>query len=107
GKEFRAGRLTGFRIMKSKEYRQFIESLEAKFPVDEWTFEGHHLWPFIRLQLCEDLFERPINNLNSVPTESFGKLKKIKKVLHFLTTKLKPLPRKPHDIVLLSLSQYR
>jgi hypothetical protein len=33
------------------DIKNFVLSIESKLPVNDWTFDGVHIWPFIRLQL--------------------------------------------------------
>lgn len=44
--------------MKTSAIMDLINDLEARYQVDQWTFDGIHVWPFIRIKLSFDLFYR-------------------------------------------------
>ena len=40
------------RMIKSRaEIKDFIVSLESKYPVNSWKFNGIHLWPILRIDI--------------------------------------------------------
>lgn len=51
--------------MKTSALMDLINDLEARYEVDQWTFNSIHLWPFIRIRLGFDLFEHFHTNVPS------------------------------------------
>lgn len=41
--------------MKESEIVEYIGSIEDKFPVNEWKLYGRHIWPYIKMSLCNSL----------------------------------------------------
>ena len=41
--------------MDIKQGSDIINSIEEKFPVDEWVIDGIHVWPIIRMKLAFEL----------------------------------------------------
>lgn len=42
--------------MKSSEVIDLLNELEKCYPVDQWTIESIHVWPFIRMQIVANIF---------------------------------------------------
>ncbi|MBP3817413.1 MAG: hypothetical protein J6H31_03850 [Butyrivibrio sp.] len=41
--------------MKDNEIIKYIQSIEDRFPVNEWMIQGRHVWPLIKMIICSEL----------------------------------------------------
>jgi hypothetical protein len=76
--------------MTHSEVINLINSIEEKFPVEQWTADEIHIWPLIRIQLAYKLYSDSSDKESYVhlPSKksSFTTLKKIyRKAKHYLT----------------------
>lgn len=50
--------------------RDFIVSIENKFPVDTWKIDNTHIWPLIRIQLFSHLINNNYSNKEKITTST-------------------------------------
>lgn len=86
-----------------EKIKDYIIEIEQDYPVDQWTINGIHLWPYIRIKLFIDLLvndkankklpPKSNNNISKNPFSIFFKLLKVIPAfirLQLFYTKLKP-----------------
>lgn len=52
--------------MNYSEIKDFINRIEKKYPVSEWTIDGIHVWPIIRGQINIRMMPNKVSNVNSI-----------------------------------------
>jgi len=69
--------------LKPSQYISFFNSIEEKFPVNEWVIDGMHVWPLIRINQSVLWLSANRNQLKSIDYSSI-----IKDKLAFIISKI-------------------